>query len=206
MKLSKRLQTVANLVDGKRVIDVGCDHGYLSIYLTQHKIKCLATDISSECILKALDNFKTHNVEINTIVTDGLKNIDVSNYDTTIISGMGTHTILKILSNKELTDTLIISSNNNLKILRQEVVKLGFYIDNEVYVKENNQKYVVIRFKKGNQEYNDLDYIVGPILKKNNKYIDDYVKDCQSIIDKINDKNNDKVKYYLNIIEQLKSN
>ena len=41
-KLSKRLEAVATLVDvGKRVIDVGCDHAYLDIYLTlNNENKC----------------------------------------------------------------------------------------------------------------------------------------------------------------------
>ena len=41
MKLSKRLEVIANLVDTKRVIDVGCDHGYLDIYLTLYKFSAI---------------------------------------------------------------------------------------------------------------------------------------------------------------------
>ena len=36
-KLSKRLEVVANFIDDndKSVIDIGCDHGLLSIYLAE---------------------------------------------------------------------------------------------------------------------------------------------------------------------------
>ena len=49
MILSKRLEIVATLVDvGSRVIDVGCDHAYLDIYLTKNNNnKCIATDIKN---------------------------------------------------------------------------------------------------------------------------------------------------------------
>ena len=33
--LSKRLETVASLITTDSIIDVGCDHGYLDIYLTK---------------------------------------------------------------------------------------------------------------------------------------------------------------------------
>ena len=37
--LSARMQALANMVtEGNRVCDLGCDHGWLSIYLVQHKI------------------------------------------------------------------------------------------------------------------------------------------------------------------------
>ena len=52
MKLSNRLQAVATLVDmNKRVIDVGCDHAYLSICLTQNNgNKVIATDINENAL------------------------------------------------------------------------------------------------------------------------------------------------------------
>ena len=35
VSLSNRLQTVADMVTGRRVADIGCDHGFVSIYLVQ---------------------------------------------------------------------------------------------------------------------------------------------------------------------------
>ena len=101
--LSKRLKMIASLVTTESVIDVGCDHGYLDIYLTQKGIKCLATDISEKSLLKAIDNFKCYNLNIKTKLTDGLNGIDIKEKDTIIISGMGTDTINRIL-NKDINN------------------------------------------------------------------------------------------------------
>ncbi len=46
-QLSKRLQAVVALVTpGRRVADVGCDHAYVSIYLTSNAIHSLARPCS----------------------------------------------------------------------------------------------------------------------------------------------------------------
>ena len=60
MNLSKRLQAVATLVDvNSRVIDVGCDHGYLSIYLKEVvKVKKIIIILA---ILEALFEAVEHN-------------------------------------------------------------------------------------------------------------------------------------------------
>ena len=102
MKLSKRLLTIADLIDTKNVIDVGCDHALLDIYLTQEKqLNCRGTDISSKVLENAKNNVKKYNLEkkIPLILTNGLENIKIKKDDTIIIAGMGASTILEILNN-----------------------------------------------------------------------------------------------------------
>ena len=138
MNLSKRLEAVATLVDiNSRVIDVGCDHAYLDIYLTlNNSNKCIATDINKNALEIAKKNIKKYNLEdkIETKLTNGLTDIKVNKKDNIVISGMGTFTILEILKTNKLSNTLIISSNNNIDILRREVINLGYYIDSEIFI------------------------------------------------------------------------
>ena len=38
VQLSRRLKAIADMVtEGNRLVDVGCDHGYLPVYLIQEK-------------------------------------------------------------------------------------------------------------------------------------------------------------------------
>lgn len=174
MNLSKRLQAVATLVDiGARVIDVGCDHAYLDIFLTQNNSnKCIATDINENALDIARKNIKKYKLsdKIETKLTDGLTGIEINSDDNIVISGMGTHTILDILKTNNLSDTLIISSNNNVDILREEVIKLGYLIDSEIFLIDKNKPYIIIKFKKGFKKYKKIDYMFGPILKNNIEY------------------------------------
>ena len=201
--LSKRLKTIANLVTTKSVIDVGCDHGYLDIYLTSKGIKCIATDISPSSLKKAEENFKKLNLSIETMCTDGLKNINISKEDTIVISGMGADTIIKILSNIKIDNDLIISSNNNLKKLRRNICDKGYYIEKELYVKEKNISYVIIKFKKGKEYYNDFEYIIGPKIN-DNEYFNYMINEYNDILNKIPKKYEDEKKYYEKLIEILK--
>lgn len=205
MKLSKRLEAVATLVDiGKRVIDVGCDHAYLDIYLTlNNDNKCIATDINKNALESAINNIKKYNLEdkIETKLTDGLTDIKVKKDDNIVISGMGTSTIIDILNTNNLSDTLIISSNNNIELLRKEVVKLGFYIDSEIFIIDKDKPYIIIKFKKGFKKYNLNDFIFGPILKNNIGYRKYLIKKYQEIMKKVSIKKiSVKLKYILLIL------
>ena len=55
VKLSKRLQEVANLVSEKRVCDIACDHGKVIAKLFEDgKIDyAIVSDISAKCAIKA---------------------------------------------------------------------------------------------------------------------------------------------------------
>ena len=56
--LSYRLKKIASLIDpNKVVIDVGCDHGLLDIYLTLYnKNICTASDINKNALSSAINN------------------------------------------------------------------------------------------------------------------------------------------------------
>ena len=189
MNLSKRLEAVATLVDvGKRVIDVGCDHAYLDIYLTlNNNNNCIATDINKNALNMAITNIKKYNLEdkIETKLTNGLTDIKVNKKDNIVISGMGTFTILEILKTNNLSNTLIISSNNNIDVLRKGVIKLGYYIDTELFIIDKNKPYIIIKFKKGFRKYNLNDFIFGPILKNNINYRKYLIKKYKEILKQI---------------------
>ena len=198
--MNSKLEVIASLVTTKSIIDIGCDHGYLDIYLTKKGIKCLANDIRSKAIKCAINNFKKNNLDIDYMVTDGLNNIDIKKSDTIIISGMGTDTIINIL-NKKITNDLIISSNNHLEKLRRYIVSMNYYIDKEIFIIENNKPYVIIKFKYGKKDYTDYDYILG--INYDKDYLD-YIKGKYiNILNKIPDKYKDKINYYNNLINEI---
>ncbi len=169
--LNKRLSAVASLVSKDSFpLDVGTDHGLLPIYLIQNKIcqKALASDISPNALKNAENNIKKYNVSnIELYVSDGLEKIPKI-YDTIIISGMGTSSILDILNKDDLPDTIILSSNNDLELLRTSMNKKGYKIAKEIVVYEKNKYYDIILYKKGKERLtkfqkefgksNDLDY------------------------------------------------
>lgn len=173
MNLSKRLKTIADLVDTTSIIDVGCDHAYLDIYLSNLGISCLGVDISKNVIDNALKNLEKYNVndKVKILLNDGLKDITLKDTDTVIISGMGTSTILNILSDLKGTNPLIISSNNDLELLRREIIKKGYKIDDEKVVYEKGHYYVIIKFIYGNKKYKKVDYKYGPVSKHDKAYM-----------------------------------
>lgn len=178
------------------IIDIGCDHGLLDIYLTTNKYcNCIAADISKNVLKITKQNIDKYslNNKIKLVCSDGLKNINVKKNDKIIISGMGTSTILNILNTKKLDiiDSLIVQSNNEINILRHKVCKLGFYIYDEKVVFDKNKYYVIIFFKKGKKLYTNIDYLFGPIVRKNNinyNYFDNLYKKNKIILDKIPNK------------------
>ena len=98
--LNLKLKTIANLVNkNDTVIDIGCDHAYLAIYLKKEKLckKVYASDISGNVINIAKKNIKDNNVQIDIFLSDGFKNISNNDINTAIISGMGASTILNIV-------------------------------------------------------------------------------------------------------------
>lgn len=175
IKLSDRLQTIADMVKkGSRIIDVGCDHAFLDIYLVKNNIvkKAIASDITKGAINQAIKNVNDYNLEdkIDIRLGDGLSTLkNKDKVDTVIISGMGDKTIINILNNYNLEgiNNLIIQSNLGIVNIRKQIVKLGYKIIDEKIVVEKDKHYIIISFEKGRVKYKNKEYYFGPILLKN---------------------------------------
>ena len=66
IQISRRLQSVAAFVqEGKRLADVGCDHGYIPIYLLQKKKieKAIAMDINQGPLMRAKEHIQEWGLE-----------------------------------------------------------------------------------------------------------------------------------------------
>lgn len=78
MKLSKRLELVASFVPrGSRVADIGTDHGYIPIYLTEEGIcaGAVAADVREGPLCRAREHIRERGLEsrIQVRLSDGLK-------------------------------------------------------------------------------------------------------------------------------------
>ena len=170
--LSKRLLTVATLVKpNAKVLDVGTDHAYLPIYLREMNIckKVIASDISQGALAIAKKNIeKFQTTDIKLVLSDGLDKIK-DDYDTLIICGMGTKTIIHILEGKKLPDQIILSSNNNLYELRIYMNSIGYKIDQEVVVFDKGKYYDIISYQKGKEYLSKTKLLYGK--SKDKKYL-----------------------------------
>ena len=151
---SERIKALAKEISEKDVVlDVGCDHGYLSIYLKQNNLckEVYASDISENALNYARNNFKKYNLDIKNYVSDGFENIPVS-FDTAVIAGMGTSTILKIISHEKTPNKLVLASNNEYYRLRKILNKMGYKIVDEKAIYENNHYYIILLCIKSKQK------------------------------------------------------
>ena len=94
--LSLRLKTIASLVKkDAMVLDIGTDHAYLPIFLQRNNLckKVIASDISANALAVAKKNVEKYHADVKLYLSDGLNDIP-DDYDTIIISGMGTLSIV----------------------------------------------------------------------------------------------------------------
>jgi len=171
--ISPRLKKITEFVSSAdNLIDIGCDHALLDIYLVKNRIidECYVSDINPKALNNAILNIKNFKLTkvIHPILGNGLEAINDPKLDTIIISGLGSYTIIDILKNKTKLKSItkiIIQANNNHEELRKFIPKIGFYIKDESVTLDNNKYYITMLLKKGYQKYNYQDLLYGPVLK-----------------------------------------
>ena len=139
MKLSKRLELLAYLVEkhkkGNILADIGTDHAYLPCYLIEKNIidKAYACDVAKGPFAASLSTIRQYHFEENVeaLLGDGLDPILDKEVDIVTIAGMGSFLIVEIL--------------------------------------EKNKAYLMMVVENTNQDiqYNQEDMMFGPVLRKN---------------------------------------
>ena len=152
--LSERLQMLERMVTpGNKTADVGCDHGFLSIYLIQEKIcpHVIAMDVRKGPLSAAREHIdaKGLGAYIETRISDGLKNLKPEEADTVICAGMGGRLMERILTESlekamQLRE-LILQPQSEIQEFRRFLRRAGFRVDVEDMIWEDGKYYFAMR-------------------------------------------------------------
>lgn len=189
IRLDSRLSLLANLSEGRRVADIGCDHGKLSYYLigTDRADLVIATDISAPSLQKAKDLAHENGVEdvLVTRLGDGLKPIQSREVDTVIIAGMGGDVIQAILKGAREDGKcfahFLISSNTHPEKVRREILKYKHTIVFDDIIECGSKQYTVIKTVEGESTLDDMQIQYGAFYKTNKNFYIKIKKDIEAL-------------------------
>ncbi len=181
MNLSKRLQSIASMVDyGYTVADIGTDHALLPIELVSSGIcPCaIAMDINKGPLTRAMDNISSFNLSDKIVcrLSDGLDKLETDEVDCAVIAGMGGDLISNIISkHPDKVKTLVLSPHTHFESVRSALRNHNYRISDENMIKEDGKYYVIIKAEKTDFIHSGVqpeyfDYF-GEILIKNKNSI-----------------------------------
>ncbi|MBP3505162.1 MAG: SAM-dependent methyltransferase [Lachnospiraceae bacterium] len=236
MELSFRMKQVADMVEPCHgVADIGCDHGYVSIYLIEQGIaqQVLAMDVRTGPLSRAERNVKEKHLEdrIQCRLSDGLEQLQAGEVETIVIAGMGGPLMIRILEqgagSRLGTETLILQPQSEIPVLRQYLHKIGYGIVEEAMLLEAGKYYTVIKAKPLNNicreanmqmlrteagEWKPVEYQYGRyLLEQQSSVLQQYLlhekKTLEAIANRLMEQQTEKAQErLLGITEQLKWN
>ncbi|MBQ9968046.1 MAG: SAM-dependent methyltransferase [Oscillospiraceae bacterium] len=142
---------------GSRVADIGCDHGYLGIWLIKNGIAdyVIASDLREQPLQKAIENSRLFGTDdrMEFHVADGLTAVSPERVDTVICAGMGGDCIAHILEEapwvKDPKYTLILQPQTSGNDLRRYLGEQGYSIEAEHLVQDGGFLYFTIKARYG---------------------------------------------------------
>lgn len=159
--LSQRLKRLTDMVSrGKSVVDVGCDHGFLSIYLVQHGIspKVLAMDVRKGPLSRAREHIAEYGMEdyIETRLSDGLLEYNAGETQSLVCAGMGGKLMMKILTESEekakALEELILQPQSELPAFRRFLNTEGYLVLDEDILCEEGKFYFLFKVRFAPEE------------------------------------------------------
>ena len=174
MEISHRIQAVASFVTpGLTVADIGCDHGYTTIYLLREGIapKVYAMDINKGPLERAVQNIERAGLQGQVVfrLSDGMEKLLPDEAGCLLLSGMGGILIRDILSRSpavvEKAAELVLQPQSELGILRHYLHDRGYCIVRESMLLDAGKYYTVMKAVKGEEQYEgEMEYRYGRLL------------------------------------------
>lgn len=150
IRLSQRLQAVANLVGGTGIVaDVGTDHGYIPVYLISSgkAEKAIAMDVNRGPLQRALEHIRQFHLEeqIETRLSDGVKALQPGEVQTIVIAGMGGALMTRILDEGEAVahtaERLVLQPQSEIPAFRHFLAEHEYRVLGEDMVFEDGKFY-----------------------------------------------------------------
>lgn len=154
IELSNRLKALTDMVTvGNTVADVGCDHGFLSIYLVQNQIspRVLAMDVRKGPLQAATTHVEECGLSdyITTRLSDGIKEMEAGECETLVVAGMGGRLMTKILTDEEWKTKqfkeLILQPQSELPLFRRFLRENGYSVIDENILCEDGKYYFMMK-------------------------------------------------------------
>ncbi len=175
INLSIRMKMNASLVpDKSRVADIGCDHGYVAMWLLKEKHceRVIATDVNEGPLKRAKKNIEAMKMadDIELRLGDGLQVLEPNEVDAILVAGMGGMLICEMLSSSpEIlagVNTLVLQPQSDVEEVRRHLHKVGFRIEKESICMEDGKYYIAIRAVPGEESepYTDTEYRFSRLL------------------------------------------
>lgn len=167
MELSRRLQAVADLLDcHQSIADIGCDHGFVSIYLIESKkaSRCLAMDVNKGPLERAREHVigKRLSTYIETRLSDGAKAIQFVpgedgktklEVEAALIAGMGGRLTIQIIKDSidkfKSMEEFVLQPQSEISKVRQYVREIGYHIEKENMILEDGKFYPMMKVVRG---------------------------------------------------------
>ncbi|HDN2399677.1 TPA: SAM-dependent methyltransferase [Clostridioides difficile] len=210
MKLTDRLLKIASLVsDGKKIADIGTDHGYIPVYLLKEGKVPFA--VLADVNKGPLDNAHKEVIQNNLLdkvdlrLGSGIEILEIGEVEEVIIAGMGGILISELLeAKKEVAhnvEKLILQPMQAQEELRYYLLNNGYEILEEVLVREDFRIYEIIVAKytgKNTIIEDEIYYEVGIKLLENkdslfNDFIEKKIETYSSIVNKLEGKNGEAI-------------
>lgn len=180
IKLSKRLAAAAKMVrPAKSFADIGCDHGYLPVYLVQNGIveSAFACDINEGPLSKCKEVAVEQGLEdkITCILAPGLEGLKKNDAKEIAICGMGGELIADIIMacpfSKSKDVHFVLNPMTRRHVLRRRLCENGFEIGNDIIVADGRHYYNVLEaWYTGNCiKHDESYYFLGNIRDFTNK-------------------------------------